>query len=288
MLSVLAWSTTFAVLVLVALLLIDLQPVKKRAPLNQAQQALLDGERLHRLLHALQQHRGMSVACLAGDEGFVPGTRERRRLVELLLSELEQQIGSQIVWCASEELAQTRTQWRELCLLLDAQPAALGVDETINRHSLLVARVLGWKSALARRCIAPVIGEELQPLLRTWSDTLPALTEVLGQARAVGSAVAVRGVCSTPERMRLVALSTRAEALMQQAIMDVPRLPGALPATERVVGLLGLLRGDAAMGTQFAPGAEAYFDEATGAIDAVYAWMKVCEDTLRHAMSGTP
>lgn len=165
-------------------------------------------------------------------------------------------------------------QWKELCGALDGSPAALAVDDNLTRHNLLVSHVLGWLAAIGKERIAPLVPPAGGGLLRTWISTLPALAEQLGQARAIGSAAAARGVCTAAERMRLTYLASRAESLMHQAIAETPRLPGALPATERIVRLLGLLRGDLLgdlIGASDRITAELYFTEATGAVDAVYA-----------------
>lgn len=273
----------------IALALVFMRPERAgdSSPGDDAQRAFGDCERLLQLVHSLQQHRGMSTAWLAGDALFESPMRARRRAVQHDIDALESTARAEMALegpCVTPyELALLDAQWKELCGALDCSPPAIGAEDNLTRHSLLVSHVLGWLAAVGNRRIAPFAASG-SGLLRTWISTLPALGEQLGQARAVGSAAAARGVCTAAERMRLMYLASRAESLMHQAIADTPRLPGALPATERVVRLLGLLRSDL-LGATDRMTAELYFAEATAAIDAIYAWMSSCEEALRGALA---
>lgn len=286
-------STPFLMVLLalaIALVLVFVRPERGRdnSPGDDAQRAFGDCERLLRLIHALQQHRGMSTAWLAGDALFESPMRARRRAVQHdidaldAIARVERALEGPCI--TPYELALLDAQWKELCAALDRSPAAIGADDNLTRHSLLVSHVLGWLATIGNHRIAPFATPAGSGLLRTWISTLPALGEQLGQARAVGSAAAARGACTAAERMRLMYLASRAESLMHQAIADTPRLPGALPATERIVRLLGLLRSDL-LGATDRMTAELYFAEATAAIDAVYAWMSSCEDALRGVLA---
>lgn len=249
---------------------------------------LVDCEHMLRLAHALQQHRGMSAAWLAGDSAFDAPMRSKRRDVAHAIDALAPFAASGQAdddpGFSRYELSLLATQWSELCAELDGVGERPDADENITRHSLLVSHVLDWLATTGERRIAPHLDVAAAGLVRTWLVTLPMLGEQLGQARALGSGAAARGRCSPAERMRLMFLASRAESLMHQAIAESPRLPGALPATERVVRLIGVLRGDM-LGTSAVLSAEAWFAEATEAIDAVYAWMTSCEDALRAALA---
>lgn len=253
------------------------------SPAERARRALGDCERVLALIHALQQHRGMSVAWLSGDRGFESLLRAKRRDVGQLLQTLEpvaqKEEGYDADACISRaELSLLASQWMDLCDTIENAAQRPDPEDSITRRSLLVARALGWLESLGLRRVGPVLGDDQAGLLSTWVSTLPALGEHLGQARAIGSGAAARGRCTPAERLRLHFLASRAESLMHQAVVDTPRLPAALPAIERVVRLLGVLRSDLLEGQP--PGAERYFAEATAAIDAVYAWMQGCEDAL--------
>lgn len=262
-------------------------PVNLRSDVG-VRRSLADCEGLLRLIHSLQQHRGMCAAWLAGGQQFEAPMRGKRRDVnhdiEALVAIAEAEAMCDSPCLSPYELDLLDTQWKELCAELDGIGVRPGVDDSITRHSLLVSHVLSWLKSLGERRVAPFAGPAHDKLLRTWLDTLPQLGEHLGQARAIGSSAAARGDCSPAERMRLMFLASRAESLMHQAIADAPRLPGALPATERVVGLIGILR-SALPGSPHAPSAEVFFGDATAAVDAVYAWMNACEDALRNALA---
>lgn len=287
MLSLPGVMVLLALAIALALVFMRPEPGGDSSPGDNAQRAFGDCERLLQLVHSLQQHRGMSMAWLAGDALFESPMRARRRAVQHDIDALEVTARAEMALegpCVTPyELALLDAQWKELCGALDCSPPAIGAEDNLTRHSLLVSHVLGWLAAVGNRRIAPFAASG-SGLLRTWISTLPALGEQLGQARAVGSAAAARGVCTAAERMRLMYLASRAESLMHQAIADTPRLPGALPATERVVRLLGLLRSDL-LGATDRMTAELYFAEATAAIDAIYAWMSSCEEALRGALA---
>lgn len=287
MLSLPGVMVLLALAIALALVFMRPEPGGDSSPGDNAQRAFGDCERLLQLVHSLQQHRGMSTAWLAGDALFESPMRARRRAVQHDIDALEVTARAEMALegpCVTPyELALLDAQWKELCGALDCSPPAIGAEDNLTRHSLLVSHVLGWLAAVGNRRIAPFAASG-SGLLRTWISTLPALGEQLGQARAVGSAAAARGVCTAAERMRLMYLASRAESLMHQAIADTPRLPGALPATERVVRLLGLLRSDL-LGATDRMTAELYFAEATAAIDAIYAWMSSCEEALRGALA---
>lgn len=283
-----------AVLLLTVLLAVGLERADPPAggssaqPAERAHRALGDCERVLALIHALQQHRGMSVAWLSGDRGFEAVLRTKRREVGQLLHALEpvavREENLAAEPCVSRaELSLLASQWMDLCDAMENGALRPDPEDSITRHSLLVARALGWLESLGLRRVGPVLATEQSGLLNTWVCTLPTLGEHLGQARAIGSGVAARGQCTPAERMRLHFLASRAESLMHQAVVDTPRLPAALPAIERVVRLLGVLRSDLLAGQP--PGAEHYFAEATAAIDAVYAWMQGCEDALAPALA---
>lgn len=281
---ILAAVLLLAVLLACGLERTDLPPgALSASPAERARHALGDCERVLALIHALQQHRGMSVAWLSGDRGFEAVLRMKRRDVGHLLQALEpvavreEHLAADA--CISRaELSLLASQWMDLCDAMENAAQRLDPEDSITRHSLLVARALGWLELLGLRRVGPVLAPEQSGLLHTWVSTLPTLGEHLGQARAIGSGAAARGQCSPAERLRLHFLASRAESLMHQAVVDTPRLPAALPAIERVVRLLGVLRSDLLEGQP--PGAEHYFAEATAAIDAVYAWMQGCEDAL--------
>ena len=257
-------------------------------PAERARRALGDCERVLALIHALQQHRGMSVAWLSGDRGFEAVLRAKRRDVGQLLQALEpvalREENLAADACISRpELSLLASQWMDLCDAMENAALRPDPEDSITRHSLLVTRALGWLESLGLKRVGPVLAAEQAGLLNTWVSTLPTLGEHLGQARAIGSGAAARGQCTPAERLRPHFLASRADSLMHQAVVDTPRLPAALPAIERVVRLLGVLRSDLLAGQP--PGAEHYFAEATAAIDAVYAWMQGCEDALAPALA---
>lgn len=243
-----------------------------------AQAAIAACNILLELAAHIQQHRGMSTAWLAGDQSFERRLSSKRGEVEPLLAKLQQ--------VALEENTRSYpcftpndvSLWRHRWSMLVNELGTYTVEKSIATHSNLVAMLLNWLDAMGEARIALPMGDLLPDgAVRNFSHRLPQLAETLGQARATGSGVAAQGKCPAVARVRLMFLVSRAESLTEQACaLD---RQGEL-AAQKVKSLALTIRthmlGSQAVGVS----AEAYFAEATRAIDAVFAWVRECGDML--------
>lgn len=243
-----------------------------------AQAAIAACNILLELAAHIQQHRGMSTAWLAGDQSFERRLSSKRGEVEPLLAKLQQ--------VALEENTRSYpcftpndvSLWRHRWSMLVNELGTYTVEKSIATHSNLVAMLLNWLDAMGEARIALPMGDLLPDgAVRNFSHRLPQLAETLGQARATGSGVAAQGKCPAVARVRLMFLVSRAESLTEQACA-VDR-QGEL-AAQKVKSLALTIRthmlGSQAVGVS----AEAYFAEATRAIDAVFAWVRECGHML--------
>ena len=220
------------------------------------------------LIAHFQQHRGMSSAWLSGDQSFAGKLDGKARDIEALFESLRTVARSE---CAKphpcltpNELALFRHRWQALRDKL----AGLSVEQSIAQHSFLIEQLLQWLAALGEARLEPLVGD--RSLVRNYASRLPALTECLGQARAVGMSVATRNACSAVARVRLMFLIARAEALLSQASEGEMRSAKAEGAAVAVQQMARLVRTRMLVSSGVNVTVQEYFEVATRAVDAVF------------------
>lgn len=243
--------------------------------------------RLIDMLGALQQHRGLSTGWLAGDASFELRMHARRRDIDALMPALMQAAAHEngmLRPCFTvQDAALFRHRWRELVEGLGKSTP----EQNIAAHTRQIERLTGMIAALGEARVE-LPGAALLPpgLAKNFAYRLPALSECLGQARAIGSGAAAAGHCSPVARVRLVFLAARAESLLRQAgEIDGGQTP-ALHARQKVDRLAGLVRSGILAGTRTSIAAEAYFAAATEAIDSVFGWIRASGEALERALEG--
>lgn len=240
---------------------------------------------LLRLLMLLQQHRGLSSGWLAGNQSFGERMLARRREIDEVLPRLAQAIRKEqagVANCLSANaLRLFRFRWSETVAGL----ARGSVEQNIAEHGFLIGEVLEWLAGLGEARIALLAPEHVpMSLARNFAQRLPALSEYLGQARAIGSSVAARQECSPVARVRLLFLVSRAEAILSQAWEAAGANPaerGAAEAARRAVGeMISMVRTHMLLSRGVAVSSDTYFQVATRAIDGVFAWVDACGNDL--------
>mgnify|MGYP006196570587 FL=1 len=180
------------------------------------------------------------------------------------------------------ELMVFRFQWRELIELLGN--GGLLPEQSLSRHGQLVSRALEWLDALGEsRVELGAAGRVDAGRVRNHVASLPALAEYLGQARAIGTGVASRGQCAPVARVRLMFLAARIDALVRQALAAADGSRAAIEAGRTVGSMMTTLRRNL-LGETGGITAQAWFAEATHAIDSVYAWVDECGVELRREL----
>ncbi|MBC9070507.1 nitrate- and nitrite sensing domain-containing protein [Thauera sp. CAU 1555] len=236
---------------------------------TQAERALAQAGQLTELVAALQQHRGMSGAWLAGDASFGARLGERQAGIERLFAQVLEAAAAEDAEAfpcfISQDVLGLRFRWRELVQEL----AVLSAEESFRRHSRMVAILLEWLSALGEARIAPAGGAYEPQAVRRLLGQLPALAECLGQARALSSAVAARGRCAPVARVRLSFLVARATQLVERSASGGQGEAAWRAAT----AFLTLLREQVLGSPQVGTDAATCFRLGSVAVDAVYAWI---------------
>lgn len=251
---------------------------------KKASDALGNCRRLLDLIRHLQQHRGLCSAWRAGDGSIQARLAAKSADVSAALMQLsavaESEMDHDAPCFTSQDLSLFQTRWRRLCKTMDD----LSVEQSIAQHNQLIARVLGWLSSYGdSRIELPADGAFPAGAVRNFCHNLPALTEVLGQARAMGMVVAAHGGCPAATRVRLMFLTSRGDSLLQQTLLVKEEMPGAKEADAAVREFLKRIRSEMLSNTGVAIGTAAYFELATLAIDRVFVWIDECITGLEPA-----
>jgi len=239
------------------------------------------------LVGHLQQHRGMSSALLAGDQGFGSRLDAKGREIEGLIPSLREVAKAECTRAhpclTPNDLSLFQHNWGQLREKL----AGLSVEQSIAQHSFLIDQLLQWLAALGESRVELLLVDRCsRGLVRNYASRLPALTECLGQARALGTSVAARRGCSAVARVRLMFLVARAETLLSQANEVGGRGPMAEKAALAVQQMARVIRTRMLLSSGISVAAQEYFDIATVAVDSVFAWIGESGDQLMQAGAG--
>lgn len=220
------------------------------------------------LIAHFQQHRGMSSAWLSGDRSFGGKLEAKARDIEALFQSLRTVARSESdkphPCLTPNDLSLFCHRWEGLREKL----AGLSVEQSIAQHSFLIEQLLQWLAALGEARLEPLVGHSGR--VRNYASRLPALTECLGQARAVGLSVATHKVCSAVARVRLMFLIARAEALLSQASESDMRGAKAESAALAVQQMACLVRTRMLVSSGINVTVQEYFEVATRAVDAIF------------------
>jgi hypothetical protein len=247
---------------------------RKAAPATDVRQIRADCTLLLELLTLLQQHRGMSSAFLSGELAFLASMQKKQGQIAALqadLSRLARREGGTVsASFGANDFALLNFRWE---CLLDELPM-LTAEQSIARHSQLIARVLEWLAAFGNSRLALLSDDVLaQGLIRNFTDRLPQLTECLGQVRAIGTCVAGRQACSPTARVKLIFLLSRADSLLDQALavpFDCSARQASLFAIRE---LLAAVRTKMLLSSGVMMSAEEFFLLATRTIDQLFLWI---------------
>ncbi len=185
------------------------------------------------LLEDTQQHRGVMAALLGGDESMRVRAQSIRADVDRSLEALRQieQRGQGLEGTATR-VEDISRHWREI------SGSTISAQDSYRRHTAMIAELLALISL-----VADVSEITLDPHLDSYYlgdalvQRLPHLSEIMGQARALGSAAAAAGRLEAEQRLELAILSsnmqrysTDLESGLQAAVRANPALNTALAA----------------------------------------------------------
>jgi len=156
------------------------------------------------LIGNTQQHRGMMAGLLSGDPSFASKTEAKRKEIEQAAAQVDaidkrygQELGTSAQWKSIKD------EWQSLRSRLQG----ITPKESLTAHTALIGHMLDLLIQ-----IADSSNITLDPNIDSYYiadalvNRLTAMSETLGQARAVGSAAAAHGSASINERVRLAVL----------------------------------------------------------------------------------
>ena len=200
---------------------------------------LQDIRQLRGLLETLPQHRGMANGLLQGDESFRAKLTELQARIDADMRRLQEITAGGDPWAVAGRCGQIRRQWDSLKGgLQKLQP-----QESFARHSLLIQELLYLINDIGDGAGLLSHGGALAA---TIIDRIPLVTEILGQARGMGTGAATHGRCDTAMRVKLQFLLHKAQTVSDQLKREQGSTQGsktglrknAQEATENFLGLL--------------------------------------------------
>ncbi|MDE3012109.1 MAG: methyl-accepting chemotaxis protein [Pseudomonadota bacterium] len=234
-----------------------------------------------------QRHRGLSAIVLNGDAATEAGRAQIQQQSEAVYARLDQLLQQDhatgiIPDALLARWTQAHQDWRDTAAAIAGH--RLDAAESFRRHTALVTELLTVSDGLADAYgLSLDPGADTSHAIAAASQQLPALTEVLGQLRAKGSALLTSRRITPTDRATVASLAERASRTsirLQGEIAKVTALRPELAATLRdaldearsagdsIVVLAGSSIVDAAEPTL---PAAAFFARASQGIDAQFA-----------------
>lgn len=234
---------------------------------------------LRKLLEHTQQHRGMANALLAGDASFAPKLEETEKKIAEIQAEAEAMDKRHVALGLTEKL---KVLLSESQVIRD-KVKNLTPKESFAVHTAYIATLMSLINDVADASnLTQDPDLDFYYVMDAVVVRLPAMTESLGQARALGVAVAARGAATAEDRAHLsglhstisttleganrgIEVAMRANASLKTSIQGLTADNSAAVKT-----FLGTLANEFIRAEAILIPATQYFDAATVTIDGVY------------------
>lgn len=226
------------------------------------------------LMTAIQQHRGMSVGLLNGNDSFRTGLINKQAEARTILARMTALLHE------TPELAPDRrtlenvtSNWEAIVNDLRQMTA----EQSFSRHTELVRNTIHLIGDMGEHLgLMDNEGTPLALLSNLLLLRLPLLMESIGQARALGSGYAAKGQVGAVGRIRLSFLESHIRECREN--MHLPGNTGHA-ATEKVEALLHLLEKEFIQTDEINISPEQFFKAAT---DAIESCLKLWQDVAQH------
>ncbi|WP_304528521.1 methyl-accepting chemotaxis protein [Pollutimonas nitritireducens] len=172
------------------------------------------GEAL-KLLQLTQQHRGLSAASVAGDKHQEPARQAAQGKVDEALSRTTQSVTVNLDDTAlSAELQKIKREWQALATAVNG--GAVDGPQSFARHTALIQQQMTLLESIVESSgLAFTSDPASHHMVSAVFGSLPELTEILGQARALGLAVLVKGEAAPVQLSRIDVLHSAARRAFQ-------------------------------------------------------------------------
>jgi methyl-accepting chemotaxis protein len=244
---------------------------------------------LRKPIAEIQQHRGMSAAFLNGDASFRERMMERQAAIDsqfATLRSVDSRLGSALK--TGDKLASLERDWSAL----KREVTSYTAPQSFERHTAIIEGLGDFITYVADSSNL-ILDPELDSyyLMDLMVARLPALTEGMGQSRAIGSGVAAKG-SFTPQSWAQLAIRVdrirEAEKAMAYNLETAQRENAALAAKLQKAGaaatgtvasyarlINGMLEKDEVSVT-----AAEIFEQSTSAINDVFGLFDIIVPTL--------
>jgi len=188
------------VLPLVGLMLHDLHANQQAAQAEQ--QGIAPVGKVLALLRLTQMHRGLSTSWLGGNDGLAANRSARAAEVDQALAAMLASTEAYPGGAMATLRDAVQQQWQALAR--DVAAKAIDAPVGFARHNLLVATQMQLLAAVADRSsliLDPEAGTYF--LVAAVTQTLPQVSEVLGQSRAMGALALSKKELNPVQRSRL-------------------------------------------------------------------------------------
>jgi methyl-accepting chemotaxis protein len=165
---------------------------------------------LRGVLESVQQHRGMSAALLGGDASFADQLSAKQKQLEDLIAAVD------AIGAKQGQEVKTSAQWKGVkdeWHALRGKARSLQPHESFAMHTELIGKLIALMKAIADQSNLTLDPDlDSYYVMDVLVTRLPAWSEALGQARALGSGVAARATATPEEGARI--------AVQQNVIRD--------------------------------------------------------------------
>ena len=233
------------------------------------------------VLANMQQHRGMAAALLNGDATFASKLEDKQKQLKEMIAAVDaidrvhgESLGTSVQWKSIED------EWEGL----RGRVAGLTPKDSFEQHTALIGRVIALMTTVAdgsNLTLDPDLDSYY--LMDAIVVRLPAMTETLGQARAVGSGAAARGGEPALEvRIRLSVMENGIGELLSAVGHSVEtagksnpelgkRLADDLETVSKVTeGFLQTMESQLVKADKISIDPKSYFAESTAVIDEAF------------------
>lgn len=168
-----------------------------------------------KLLEHLPQHRGMANALLNGDKSFQDKINAMQAAIDHDFEALNNTIGRNSAHSAiGSQHTQLEAGWKRLKSELRGLTAA----QSFERHTALINQVLYFINDIADETkITAYPDQNMHPIVRANLTVLPAMVEICGQARGIGTGAAALGKTTTAIRIKITFLHERLNSALSSA-----------------------------------------------------------------------
>jgi len=155
---------------------------------------------LRLLLEFTPQHRGMVNAILQGDESFRSKIGSVQQHIDKNIGFLLSQAKQTRPWEIQQRINQIVTYWKDISKNYKHYSAA----ESFSKHTALISEILYLTNDVAEESGIVSCHTSGYELANTANTKLPLMTELLGQARGIGTGVAAKGEQLTADKIKLL------------------------------------------------------------------------------------